>query len=378
MTNQFELNIKEIQFLLQKSKKKNSQEIPLIAEFLSDKSKLFFKEEKKLLPRIQQISILDSNPLQHYWLSQLKKWCELQEEILQYDDTQIDDPLFDYWTNSEFAKNYFQGSKKNSIERSSKCLKIFAEQLCEFYDRHLATHLKQKSKKYSLISEIGENQPVKIFITPHLYLMTDSQIEAKKQKKRILKALERLKLFYPEGHQRFCMLTHQIISTKDESIVSFSSQDLPGFSTINLTHRDDIDLLDDLIHENGHHHLNRILDINHLIKENSEAIFYSPWRKTPRPIRGIYHGYFTFYWALDLFYHVLIHPDSSKHFSQQNIQKMQRRFKEEFIMLRSSELEIEKARKLKLINKKGMMLAKTIEGKIDEKQSLYEKLKGKK
>jgi hypothetical protein len=38
-----------------------------------------------------------------------------------------------------------------------------------------------------------------------------------------------------------------------------------------------------------------------LIEEPLENIYFSPWRRTLRPLRGIYHAYFTFFWAFRLF-----------------------------------------------------------------------------
>jgi len=79
-------------------------------------------------------------------------------------------------------------------------------------------------------------------------------------------------------------------------------QSLPGYSSLNMFDRDQIDLMDDLLHENGHHYLNTFLNHQDLINEDDDKIYYSPWRKALRPVRGIYHATFTFFWALELFY----------------------------------------------------------------------------
>jgi hypothetical protein len=78
-------------------------------------------------------------------------------------------------------------------------------------------------------------------------------------------------------------------------------QSLPGYSCLNLFERDDLDLMDDLVHENGHHYLNAYLNHTELIDEGPDQVYYSPWRRALRPIRGIYHAYCTFFWALKLF-----------------------------------------------------------------------------
>jgi HEXXH motif-containing protein len=59
--------------------------------------------------------------------------------------------------------------------------------------------------------------------------------------------------------------------------------------------RDDLDLIDDLIHENSHHHLNLLLRKQVLYRgDQNREIFYSPWRRSLRPLRGILHATFTF------------------------------------------------------------------------------------
>jgi HEXXH motif-containing protein len=50
-----------------------------------------------------------------------------------------------------------------------------------------------------------------------------------------------------------------------------------------------------LIHENSHHHLNLLLR-KHVMyhRDHNQQIFYSPWRRSLRPLRGILHAAFTF------------------------------------------------------------------------------------
>jgi len=84
--------------------------------------------------------------------------------------------------------------------------------------------------------------------------------------------------------------------------VSFSYRHLPGLSFLNTFERDGLDLIDDLVHENSHHHLNLLLRkyVMHRHDRNQE-IFYSPWRRSLRPLRGILHATFTFTMGAILF-----------------------------------------------------------------------------
>ena len=90
-------------------------------------------------------------------------------------------------------------------------------------------------------------------------------------------------------------LTSRLVPLDAPGVVSFSYRHRPGLSFINTVERDDLDLIDDVVHENSHHHLNVLLRKHRLYRAgHQEEIFYSPWRRSLRPLRGILHASFTF------------------------------------------------------------------------------------
>jgi len=112
---------------------------------------------------------------------------------------------------------------------------------------------------------------------------------------RMQRALSVIESAWPEGHQLLMLLTSRIVPLKAAGVVSFSYRHRPGLSMINCFDRDRLDLIDDLIHENSHHHLNLLLRKDVLYKnDHNQEIFYSPWRRSLRPIHGILHATFTF------------------------------------------------------------------------------------
>jgi HEXXH motif-containing protein len=112
---------------------------------------------------------------------------------------------------------------------------------------------------------------------------------------RIQRALALIEAAWPEGHRLLARLTNRIVPLKARGVVSFSYRHRPGLSFINVFERDDLDLIDDLIHENAHHHLNLLLRKWVLYHhDRNQEIFYSPWRRRLRPLRGILHATFTF------------------------------------------------------------------------------------
>ena len=112
---------------------------------------------------------------------------------------------------------------------------------------------------------------------------------------RIGQAWTTIQEAWPEGSAVLTLLTTRIVPLKAKGVVSFSYRHRPGLSFINCFDRDHLDLIDDLIHENSHHHLNLLLRKHVMYHgDHNQQIFYSPWRRSLRPMRGILHATFTF------------------------------------------------------------------------------------
>ncbi|MDX2252267.1 MAG: HEXXH motif-containing putative peptide modification protein [Nitrospira sp.] len=119
---------------------------------------------------------------------------------------------------------------------------------------------------------------------------------------RIARAWRTIQAAWPDGHAVLALLTSRIVPLKAKGVVSFSYRHRPGLSFINCFDRDSLDLIDDLIHENSHHHLNLLLRKYVLYHgDHNQQIFYSPWRRSLRPLRGILHATFTFTMGAMLF-----------------------------------------------------------------------------
>ncbi len=122
------------------------------------------------------------------------------------------------------------------------------------------------------------------------------------QVERINRAWRTIQAAWPEGQEVLELLTTRIVPLKAKGVVSFSYRHRPGLSFINCFDRDNLDLIDDLIHENSHHHLNVLLRKYVMYHgDHNQQIFYSPWRRSLRPLRGILHAAFTFTMGAMLF-----------------------------------------------------------------------------
>lgn len=358
----------------------------LLSTTLSDLKKL---PRRKISTWVleHQNELKDYSPLNWHFVNQLQvfNFFNKQKADLGVNDFgSLEDLVFEKWNNSEFADTFLKLlNKGHSLGKASlETLSIFDEHLVSFGERHILKNL-SPSKAYRVQTSLGETKKgTKISklleTTLHLEgkdlrLMTSSLKEMKAFSQRIEVALKVIRKFSPDSWDRFCAFTEVIIPINQPELVSYSHQDLPGYSMINLYHRDFVDLMDDLLHENGHHHLNYYLNLGKLIDEPVDNIYYSPWRRTLRPLRGVYHAYFTFFWAFRLFSSLASAKEVDSIFylfSREEKEKVIWRAVEEFHMLNYTYKELKWAKKSGLINDKGWDLIEEQQKELKKKARL--------
>lgn len=347
--------------------------------------------------------------------------------------TEVEEELFNFWNDSDLTESFLELlSLDNSILDASKVLQpILENQIVSFFYLNISKNplLGEESYIYKAIPEKGDNDqclylgssnqlvrlepacetfptlPI-VGVNKHQnliylegdkrYIITDGlkplKIDDKnihvlpncvngftkvdEIRENITNALRIIKENSKDLYNTFSNFTHTIIPIDEPSIVSYSQQQLPGFSCINVFERDFVDLIDDLLHENGHHYLNALLNSEELINEDDEKIFFSPWRKSLRPIRGIYHGAFTFYWALELFATLFeneVLTEKLNNFSDEQKNKITLRFLEEYEMLTFCFEDLDSAYEAEKVTDEGRKLIKVIEELTFSKKDLAEK-----
>jgi hypothetical protein len=309
-----------------------------IQYYLNGQQTSFYKPLKKILKKKEFKE--SSRPIIFLLTYEIYNLISLKELTTNSNLGENESLIFDEWNKGDFQKEFSKLIvEKYSVKTASKKL------LPSYRDNIIATFLthieKSKNfKNYRFNFELGDrisNKKIVIqYRDDHLISFENLDLsylgKDKNQINRIQKSLHIIKEFSPDSFVRFKYFTNTIIPTKRSEIVSYSSQYLPGYSVINLYNRDDIDLLDDLLHENGHHHLNTYLHEEDILNEDDELIYYSPWRKELRPVRGIYHAFATFFWAFQLFKDLKQNIDKT-HFTKSQKQKVAFRLCEEFLML---------------------------------------------
>lgn len=323
-----------------------------------------------------QSELKEFSPQKWYLLQQVNLlWFALEGPIENNSSdefTEEDDAIFERWNRSEFA-DYFLKQLNRRIplrKASQQTARVFDDHLVSMANLHIL-RIDKVSKNYRKQTSLGDianprGHSKMLETTLHLdgkelVLMTTTLREMKQFSQRIEIATKVIRHFSADSWERFKAFTEVIIPIKQDELVSYSHQELPGTSMINLYNRDFVDLLDDLLHENGHHHLNYYLNLGQLIHEPIDNIYYSPWRRTLRPIRGIFHAYFTFFWAFKLFSDLARAKELDSIFyifSPKEKEKIFARAVEEYYMLDYSYQDLIWARKKGLIMDAGWELIK--------------------
>lgn len=321
--------------------------------------------------RVHHSQFEEYSPQRWFFLKQLESLIFFLSQSPESPDedvfSSVDNAIFEKWNQSEFADVFLKLlNKKTPLRKASQLTAtIFDEHLVSLGNLHLLK-IKSSTKNYRYQTSLGDvmkqGQLSKLLETTlhidgkELSILTSGLKEMKQISTRIETAIKIIRKFSPESWERLATFTDAIIPIKQKELVSYSHQDLPGVSMINLYDRDFVDLLDDLLHENGHHHLNYYLNLQALIEEPIECIYYSPWRQTLRPLRGIYHAYFTFFWAFKLFSDMLKTSELDSiwyTFSASEKEKITWRAIEEYWMLDYTFQDLKWARKQKLISETG-------------------------
>ena len=324
--------------------------------------KSWMKDHEQLLSQYSNFNWFYLEQLETFFYLKSAQPREGNEDGLSRDE----DLIFDIWNDSEFADVFLKSlNNGKSVQQASVAtLKPYEAHLLTLGKRHVEK-IDATSPSYRIQSVLGERiREGKIspllgttlsLEGKDLDLLTHSLKEMKVFSQKIDLAYKLIKKFSPSSWERLSAFTDKVIPIHNKEFVSYSHQEFPGVSMINFYDRDFVDLMDDLLHENGHHHLNHYLNLVKLIDEPADVIYYSPWRRTARPLRGIYHAYFTFYWAFKLFSD-LANTDIDNiwyKFSPKEKEKILWRAVEEFHMLKYSFEDLKWARKNKLITETG-------------------------
>lgn len=374
---------------------------------LSENFQTFFKKA------IFSDALNNYSDINWYWLKLIEKLVYLiylHEELVisdsEFELSETEDELFNFWHDSDYAKSFLNmiNESKDLLSTSKFHLSLLEGQIIGFFSLQIDQSISFNEISYYNVPELGDGHNRLFNSNSHSYfnlksnnpdrfifkLSSDGEyITAEKEtisfnnkvqpldngvylhmsskeldsdldhfKSKIELALSIIKEANPALYTTFINFTKVIVPINEKGIVSYSMQSLPGFSSINMFERDFLDLLDDLLHENGHHYMNHFLNVEELLIEDDEKIYYSPWRRALRPVRGIYHAYFTFYWAFILYKSLYLATKEnmikSYEFSEQQMNKIMLRTLEEYFMIDYCWDDLEKAFEDNKITEEGM------------------------
>jgi len=122
---------------------------------------------------------------------------------------------------------------------------------------------------------------------------------------RLARALALVERAWPRGGKEIRARTWMVVPLSERGTVSYSQMDRPGISYINVFRGSFLKLSDDLLHETAHHRLHALQEVEPLLHDGGDSVYFSPWRMTFRPLNGILHGAFTFLYRSELFRRIL-------------------------------------------------------------------------
>jgi hypothetical protein len=188
------------------------------------------------------------------------------------------------------------------------------------------------------------------------------RVTEKNKYNQLINANNSLKQIWSYGYSIFHLLTDRIHILRSKGMVSYSHFIEQGITYLNLWDRDFIDTIDDLIHENGHHHLNLILKKFKLMSKNDpNEIYFSPWRLELRSFYAIFHSVFTFTWGSMLFEQLLLSFEKNNKIISANWEdKIKFRFLEEVICIEYSLNDLKIGSEKGLLTLKGKALLKEL------------------
>jgi hypothetical protein len=118
--------------------------------------------------------------------------------------------------------------------------------------------------------------------------------------RRLGRALALICDAWKPAYREVIQQTRVVVPLVERGTVSFSLPDRPGVSYINVWNKSLVDLADDLVHETAHHLLHGLEELSRLDRDDGEPRYWSPWRRSLRPLRGILHAAYTFAWRAEL------------------------------------------------------------------------------
>lgn len=162
-------------------------------------------------------------------------------------------------------------------------------------------------------SQVSFNQPISKAMTLHAsYVLTtsfdpfimggerfdkiDNELDLNYFGKQIKKAFDLIHLTCPTYVDRLLNGLKYIVPLKSSdpnNNISFTVDWFPGVIFCSSSD-DELIMSETIVHEFGHNELHEVDACTSLFDITKQLLFYSPWRKEPRPIQGLYHGLYVF------------------------------------------------------------------------------------
>lgn len=182
----------------------------------------------------------------------------------------------------------------------------------------------------------------------------------------LARALRLLREAWEEGFEEVLAHTRIVVPLSERGTVSYSMPDRPGISFINVRGKSIFDLADDLLHETAHHRLHGLEELQPLSADDGEPRYFSPWRKSLRPLHGILHAAYTFTYRAHLLDRVLRINRAGRIHGLPHRAWIARELAFERDALRLSVIDLEDARRRGWLTQAGSRLLRRIAERVEQ------------
>lgn len=169
---------------------------------------------------------------------------------------------------------------------------------------HLLRYLQQQETFRFVFPIIGTDDP-SVFTAKHRTLfeedyineLAENECEIRSYIANVKKSLQLIEKVSSDKFFHIISTIQFIVPVKytdRDTHRSFSSSLLPDVLFMS-ENADALELAEAIIHESSHNYLNQVMSTTDLLTgKEGPKLFYSPWRKDPRPLTGLLHAIFVF------------------------------------------------------------------------------------
>jgi len=171
---------------------------------------------------------------------------------------------------------------------------------------------------------------------------------------KLSRAVELVREAWEEVYRDLLAHTHEVVPMSERRVAPDLLPGRPGASYIHYAGKSAAGLAVDLVHENAHHRIQGLAALGALHRDHGETMYFSPWRRTMRPLEDILQSTYALTFRMELLRRLV---GTKRRLPRARIRQEMAR---ELDALRRSLLDLEDAESRKLLTPAGARIRRAI------------------